>query len=132
MVMEAATVMLASLVPNVTLVLMDIINQMQLLALVISYFVVVPYQFFDVNFVLIECPTGWFHYDGDCFLVHAAPKNFDDAVAACSAFTDAKLFEPTSETQNIAIYDVVNAMFGDETEYFVGIKLDPDDPDGST
>ena len=43
MVMEAATVMLASLVPNVTLVLMDIINQMQLLALVISYFVVVPY-----------------------------------------------------------------------------------------
>jgi len=66
--------------------------------------------------------------------VSGVKKTFLDAVAACGAETaaPAKLFEPTSEAQNEAIFNIMKGIFGDETEYFVGIKLDPNDPDGGT
>ena len=87
-----------------------------------------------IQYHFLACPSGWFYHDGACFKVSGVKKTFLDAVAACGAETaaPAKLFEPTSEAQNEAIFDIMKNIFGDETEYFVGIKLDPNDPDGGT
>ena len=86
------------------------------------------------SYLFLVCPDGWFTHDGACFKVSGVKKTFLDAVAACGAETaaPAKLFEPTSEAQNEAIFNIMKGIFGDETEYFVGIKLDPNDPDGGT
>ena len=85
------------------------------------------------------CPKGWFYYKGTeandkgaCYKVSAAKKNFADAKAACDAETDSKLFEPRTEAENTAIFNIMHNMFGEETEYFVGIEQDPDSNDSGT
>jgi len=84
------------------------------------------------------CPNGWFYYKGDqvgdkgaCYKVSGVKKTFEEAKAACLAETDAKskLFEPKSEAENQAIFNIMKNMFGMETEYFVGIEQDPDSVD---
>ena len=72
------------------------------------------------------CPTGWFYYKGDqvgdkgaCYKISGVKKTFEEAKAACLAETDAKskLFEPKSEAENQAIFNIMKNMFGMETEY---------------
>ena len=71
------------------------------------------------------CPTGWFYYEGACYKVSGAKKTFDNAKAACTAeATPSKLFEPKSEAENQAIFDIMKEIFGADTEYFVGIVFD--------
>ena len=81
----------------------------------------------------LVCPNGWFYYDGACYLAKGEKVTHEDAITACAAFTDGKLFEPTSVEENAAIYDIMNLINGDTTEYWVGIKaFTGADPDGST
>ena len=72
------------------------------------------------------CPTGWFFYEGTCYKISGVKKTFENAKAACLAETAAasKLFEPRSEAENQAIFDIMKEIFGADTEYFVGIVFD--------
>eukprot|EP00093_Oithona_nana_P001714 01714.XXX_3364_4474_1 [CDS] Oithona nana genome sequencing. len=79
------------------------------------------------------CPNGWFYYEGACYLAKGEKVTHEDAITACAAFTDGKLFEPTSVEENAAIYDIMNLINGNSTEYWIGIKaFTGADPDGST
>ena len=37
---------------------------------------------------------------------------------------DSKLFEPMSEEHNVDIFNIMLAMLGEDTEYYVGISID--------
>ena len=84
--------------------------------------------------LILVCPTGWFFYEGACYKISGVKKTFEEAKTACLAETAAasKLFEPRSDAENQAIFDIMKNMFGDETEYFVGIEQDPNSDDSGT
>ena len=70
----------------------------------------------------IECPAGWFYHDQSCYFVHGEKLPFDEAKAKCESLSS-KLFEPMSEGQNKAIFDIMLAKYGEDTEYYVGISI---------
>ena len=59
---------------------------------------------------------------------------FLDAKITCLNLVqnEAKLFEPRSEEENQVIFEILHGIFGADTEYWVGIQTDVEDPDGST
>ena len=80
------------------------------------------------------CPEGWFYHQNTCYKIFGIQKTFEEAVETCQSETliDAKLFEPTSEAQNKAIFDVVYSIYGEYSQYFVGIKIDGESGNNAT
>ena len=73
-------------------------------------------------------------FNGTCYLIHAEAKNFSQAQETCEEFDGgAKLFEPTTMEENLAIFTVAMEMFDAQVEYFLGIRMESgEDPDTST
>ena len=71
---------------------------------------------------ILECPPGWFSLDQSCYFIHGQKLAFDEAKAKCQSL-EAKLFEPMSEEENEAIFNIMLSKYGEDTEYYVGISI---------
>ena len=80
-------------------------------------------QFRFIRYEFTECPAGWFYLDHSCYFIHGQKLAFVDAKAKCESF-DSKLFEPMSEEQNEAIFNIMLSKYGEDTEYYVGIGIE--------